>query len=159
MKSLGQISFKLLIVSASILNSVATADVIPSGQTFNCTPTHVWDGDGPIWCEEGTKIRLAGIAAREINDECLVGHPCPRESGKNSRAGLVSILGEPVGTGAHGHILVRGPTLRCKSAGSAKGSRTAAWCITEAGLDVNCTMVKKRWAARWAAYWGAHSCD
>ena len=49
---------------------MATAQVIAAGASFTCTPTAVWDGDGPIWCAEGPKIRLAGIAAREIDGEC-----------------------------------------------------------------------------------------
>lgn len=48
---------------ASLL--LATA-VIPAGQSFQCTPTRVWDGDGPIWCAEGPHVRLSGIAAREM---------------------------------------------------------------------------------------------
>jgi endonuclease YncB( thermonuclease family) len=35
-----------------------------AGAAFTCTPVRVWDGDGPIWCAEGPKVRLAGIAAR-----------------------------------------------------------------------------------------------
>jgi hypothetical protein len=27
---------------------LAKALVIQAGETFACTPTHVWDGDGPI---------------------------------------------------------------------------------------------------------------
>ena len=34
--------------------------VIPTGEEFTCTPTRVWDGDGPIWCAEGPRVRLAG---------------------------------------------------------------------------------------------------
>ena len=40
------------------------ASIVAAGQTFTCTPTHVWDGDGPIWCAEGPHVRLSGIAAR-----------------------------------------------------------------------------------------------
>ena len=40
------------------------AQVIAAGVAFTCTPVAVWDGDGPIWCMEGPKIRIAGIAAR-----------------------------------------------------------------------------------------------
>jgi endonuclease YncB( thermonuclease family) len=46
---------------------LAAALIIPAGQAFTCTPTHVWDGDGPVWCSEGPRIRLSGIAAREID--------------------------------------------------------------------------------------------
>ena len=46
---------------------------VPAGQSFTCTPTAVWDGDGPIWCAEGPKVRLAGISAREIDGTCTAG--------------------------------------------------------------------------------------
>ncbi|GAA4714919.1 hypothetical protein GCM10023325_08740 [Sphingomonas lutea] len=46
------------------------AQVIPAGQSFSCTPTVVWDGDDPIWCAEGPKIRIAGVAAREMDGTC-----------------------------------------------------------------------------------------
>jgi hypothetical protein len=46
----------------------ASSQAVASGRTFPCTPTRVWDADGPIWCAEGPRIRLAGIAAREMND-------------------------------------------------------------------------------------------
>lgn len=29
---------------------------------FVCTPVAVWDGDGPVWCKEGLRLRIAGIA-------------------------------------------------------------------------------------------------
>jgi endonuclease YncB( thermonuclease family) len=60
----------------SLLVATAVA-VLPSGKHFPCTPTHVWDGDGPIWCAEGPRVRLAGIAAREMDETCKSGHPCP----------------------------------------------------------------------------------
>lgn len=43
---------------------LAAAAIIPAGEIFTCTPTRVWDGDGPVWCAEGPRIRLTGIAAR-----------------------------------------------------------------------------------------------
>ena len=46
---------------------LAALAIVPAGQTFDCTPVRIWDGDGPIWCDEGPRIRLSGIAAREID--------------------------------------------------------------------------------------------
>ncbi len=69
---------------------VALSVAISAGQTFNCTPVAVWDGDGPIWCAEGPKIRLAGIAAREIDGICKSGHPCPSASGLAARCSIRS---------------------------------------------------------------------
>jgi endonuclease YncB( thermonuclease family) len=50
---------------------LAAISIVPAGQTFQCTPTRVWDGDGPIWCGEGPRIRLSGIAAREMDGSCI----------------------------------------------------------------------------------------
>ena len=75
-----------------------------------------------------------------------------------ARDALVNLVGEPVGVGEHGHILVRGPTMRCVSDGSAGGSRTAAWCVSPRGGDINCAMVEGGWAARWDRYWRGHRC-
>lgn len=137
----------------------ATVPVIPAGQTFICTPTHVWDGDGPVWCKEGPRLRLAGIAARELDGSCSPGHPCPAPSGIAARDGLVALLGTPTGVGRHGHILINGPSLRCRSDGSAGGNRTAAWCVSPRHGDINCAMVRGGWALRWERYWRQHSCE
>jgi endonuclease YncB( thermonuclease family) len=136
----------------------AAVRVIPADQTFICTPTHVWDGDGPIWCEEGPRVRLAGIAAREMDETCAPGHPCSAVSGETARNALVSLLGSPTGVGTHGHILLIGPALVCRSDGSAGGNRTAAWCVSPKNGDINCAMVHGGWALRWDRYWRHHSC-
>ena len=153
----------ILILSISALlgiPSLATADVpiVPSGVTFSCTPTHVWDGDGPIWCAEGPRIRLAGIAARELDGSCSPGHPCPNASGESARDALAAMLGIFRGVGSHGHILVDGPALRCRSDGSAGGNRTAAWCTSPIIGDINCAMVRDGWALKWDRYWRQHRC-
>ena len=132
--------------------------IVAAGSSFTCTPTAVWDGDGPIWCAEGPKIRLAGIAAREIDGVCKTGHPCPLTSGVDARDRLVGLLGGARGTLATGHIKVRTAAMRCISDGSANGDRTAAWCSTAAGMDLNCAMIKSGAALRWDRYWRSHQC-
>ena len=37
------------------------ASIVPAGEAFTCTPEAVWDGDGPVWCEEGPRLRIAGM--------------------------------------------------------------------------------------------------
>ena len=136
----------------------AVAAVAPSGETFTCTPTRVWDGDGPIWCAEGPRIRLSGIAAREMDGTCRPNHPCPKASAEQARDALVSLIGRPVGVSREGHILVNGPAMRCRSEGSAGGSRTAAWCVSPKSGDLSCAMVRGGWALRWDRYWRDHRC-
>lgn len=142
----------------SILFVIATL-VVPAGETFECTPTRVWDGDGPIWCDEGPRIRLSGIAAREIDGTCRDGQPCPAVSAERSRDELVALVGEPYGRSAEGHVLVRGPTMRCLSTGSGNGSRTAAWCVSPRGGDLSCAMVESGHALKWERYWRRHHCQ
>lgn len=137
---------------------VLQAAAVPAGEAFVCTPTHVWDGDGPVWCAEGPRLRLAGIAARELDGSCSPGHPCPATDPVAARDALVNLLGERTGVGPHGHVLVEGPAMRCVSTGSAGGNRTGAWCVSPRSGDVSCTMVAGGWAARWERFWQGHRC-
>lgn len=136
-----------------------SAAIIPAGETFNCTPIAVWDGDGPVWCAEGPRIRLAGIAARESDGTCRSNQPCPSATAEAARSALVNLLGKPTGTGRDGHILIEGPTLVCRSEGGAGGNRTAAWCTSPTVGDISCAMVNGGWAMRWPKYWREHRCD
>ncbi len=112
------------------------AAIIAQGATFACTPSRVWDGDGPIWSVEGPKIRLAGIAAREIDETCRRGTPAPSAAAWMLATISSDCWAAPRGTARTGHVLVRGPALRCQSERSGKGERTAAWCVTSTGVDL-----------------------
>ncbi|UZK70453.1 hypothetical protein OKW76_05255 [Sphingomonas sp. S1-29] len=137
---------------------LASMQVEPAGVTFTCTPVRVWDGDGPLWCAEGPRIRLAGIAAREMDGSCRPNHPCPRASAEAARDALVRLVGRSVGRSPQGHVLVAGPALTCQSLGNGKGSRTAAWCRGPRVGDLSCAMVASGTAVRWARYWRHHRC-
>lgn len=147
------------IVRGGVVDEPASAiTVVQDGEVFTCTPIAVWDGDGPIWCSEGPRIRLSGIAAREMDETCSAGHPCPDATGIAARDELVELLGGPKGTLPRGHIKVSAPPLSCVSKGSGKGSRTAAFCQREDGVDLSCAMVSSGKALRWERYWGDHAC-
>lgn len=132
--------------------------IIPAGQTFTCTPVAVYDGDGPVWCAEGPKIRIAGVAAREMGGTCRPNQPCPPVGATDARDRLVRILGGPRGTLPEGHVKVRSATMTCVSEGSAGGSRTAAWCFSPAVGDLSCAVVRAGGAVRWARFWRDHRC-
>jgi len=134
------------------------ATIVPSGQSFTCTPVRVWDGDGPIWCAEGPHVRLSGIAAREMNGSCNVGHPCPDADPRKARDALVRLIGRADGVSREGHILVSGPRMNCVSDGGAGGNRTAAFCHSPKSGDVSCNMIASGWAAKWQKYWRGHKC-
>ncbi len=141
-----------------MLSLILAAAVVPAGQAFTCTPVRVWDGDGPIWCAEGPRIRLAGIAAREMDGTCRPNHPCPDADAVEARDALARLVGTPTGRSRQGHVLVRGPAMRCVSQGEGKGSRTSAWCVSPRSGDLSCAMVRDGWALRWDRYWRGRQC-
>jgi len=153
--------FAIAVIGSNFLPPVdpaTAAPIVPAGQVFACTPTEVWDGDGPIWCAEGPKIRIAGVAAREIDGSCRQGQPCPPVSGTEARDLLVGLLGGPRGRTDDGHVIVRSATMTCISEGSAGGSRTAAWCRSPAVGDLSCAVVRDGGAVPWARFWKEHRC-
>jgi hypothetical protein len=136
----------------------AAADVVQRGKTFRCTPVAVYDGDGPIWCAEGPKVRIAGVAAREMDGTCRPNQPCPPISAIDARDRVVRLFGGPKGTLPQGHIIVRSATMTCLSDGSAGGSRTAAWCTSAAFGDLSCAVLRAGGVLRWPRYWRNHRC-
>lgn len=134
------------------------AAVVSAGQTFTCTPTAVWDGDGPIWCAEGPHVRISGIAAREMDGTCRDNQPCPPATALQARDALIDLFGGARGTNSTGHVRVTGPTMVCRSEGSAGGSRTAAWCSLPSGQDLSCAMVATGTVLKWDRYWRGHRC-
>ena len=118
----------------------------------------MWDGDGPIWCAEGPRIRLAGVAARELDGSCRPSHPCPGPSGVAARNTLVGLLGGPRGTLGDGARQGRRRAARCVSEGDGKGGRTAAWCVAPRVGDLSCALVGKGVALRWDRYWRDGQC-
>ncbi len=138
--------------------ALLAASIVASGQTFTCTPTHIWDGDGPVWCAEGPHLRIAGIAAREMDGTCRTNQPCPAASAIEARDALIQLMGGARGTISTGHVVVRGPRLTCRSEGGAGGNRTAAWCRLPSGADLSCAMIKTGTVLRWDRYWKGPAC-
>lgn len=140
------------------MSILLAASIVASGQSFMCTPVQVWDGDGPVWCAEGPRVRISGIAAREMDGTCRTNQPCPDASALQARDALVNLLGGAKGTAPTGHIIVAGGTMRCISTGSAGGNRTGAWCTLPSGADLSCAMIYTRTVLKWDRYWGNHRC-
>jgi hypothetical protein len=136
----------------------ASSQIVPAGHSFQCTPIAVWDGDGPIWCAEGPKVRIAGVAAREMDGTCRPNQPCPEVGATDARDRLVKLLGGARGTMPDGHVIVRAATMTCVSDGSAGGSRTAAWCRSSAIRDLSCAVIRAGGAIEWTRFWRNHQC-
>jgi endonuclease YncB( thermonuclease family) len=140
------------------MSILLAASIVAAGQSFTCTPTHVWDGDGPVWCAEGPHVRISGIAAREMDGTCRTNQPCPDASPGEARDALVNLFGGARGRNSTGHVLVGGPALTCRSEGSAGGNRTAAWCNFPTGADLSCAMIATGTVLRWERYWKGPEC-
>jgi len=153
-----QILALLALVYVGLKPAISWSQVVPPGRTFSCTPIAVWDGDGPVWCAEGPKVRIAGVAAREIDETCRASQPCPMVGGVEARDRLVRLFGGAKGTRPEGHIVIRSATMTCKSDGSAGGTRTAAWCASPVFGDLSCAVIRAGGAIRWERFWRSHKC-
>jgi hypothetical protein len=134
------------LLCVAILISMAPAEaavpIVPASETFQCIPVAVYDGDGPVWCAEGPRIRIAGVAAREMDGTCRANQPGAAVDAIDARDRLVRLLERSRGSLAEGHVIVRSATMSCRSEGSAGGSRTAAWCKSPAFRDLSCAVVR-----------------
>lgn len=132
----------------------AAVFVVPEAETFACTPLQVWDADGPIWCAEGPRLRLHGIAAREMDGTCRAGHPCPDMPPLAARDVLIKLLrpaaSAPTSTG-HIRIADASP-LTCRSYGGAGGNRTAARCRLPDKSDLGCRLIALGAAREWTRF-------
>jgi endonuclease YncB( thermonuclease family) len=107
------------------------------GEMFVCSVTGIHDGDGPIYCAEGPKVRLTAIAARELDGSCSPGHPCPEASAAAATSEL--------------RRLALGQRLSCEKTGTSY-TRTTAWCWRSDGVELNCAMMRSGKAAYWAKF-------
>ena len=81
-----------------------------------------------------------------------------RPTYEQARDALVQLLGGPRGRLRTGHVVVRGPAMRCLSGGGARGDRTAALCTLSGVGDLSCAMVRTGTVLRWRRYGGDRLC-
>lgn len=96
-----------LLLSLALL--LASIPIIPAGETLACIPTAIWDGDGPVWCAEGPRVRLAGIGAGEANGTSNSTQTCPDATAEHVRETLATLIVTPGGFNPHGSSLRQRP--------------------------------------------------
>jgi endonuclease YncB( thermonuclease family) len=132
----------LAALGAAVVGVAAWEEAKPAAP-FECTVVSVYDGDGPIHCREldaagrTIRIRLQGIAAREMDGSCRPGHPCPAASAEAARDSL--------------RRLAQGRHLTCHQVGISY-ERTVAWCARADGIDLSCAQIRAGVAVRWPRY-------
>lgn len=110
---------------------------------FVCQVVKVHDADGPLWCANGVKIRVAGIQAPDFEsaEPCRVGRPgyvCSNAAAARSRR-IVDRL-------------VLRQRLNCQLV-DRSWKRVVARCTFADRRDLACTIIAAGAAARWDSYW------
>ena len=96
-----------------------------SAALFECEVALVNDGD-TLCCRDGVKVRLHAVAAREADETCSPGHPCPEASGASATALLSRLAADKTLTC---EPLAEATIGSQPSAGHLTAKRsTAQWC-------------------------------
>lgn len=103
---------------------------------FRCRVAKVNDGD-TLRCQDGTRVRLHAISARETDNSCSPGHPCSATHADEATRVLMR--------------LVSGKMLDCMTTGQSY-ERVTAICWTPERVEVNCYMVETGAAELWARF-------
>lgn len=111
--------------------------------SFSCAVVSVHDGD-TMRCQDGTRVRLSGIDARELNGSCAPGHPCAGAPAEAATARLEQ--------------LALGWSFVCEDEGRTY-NRRAGFCRRSDGLDLSCAMLASGTVAKWGRYWRGHRCE
>lgn len=122
-----------LVVVGGAASPQPVASLKRTASRFSCEVAYVNDGD-TFRCEDGTRVRLHAVAARESDDTCSPGHPCPQASAASATNAL--------------RALVSGERLSCEGTGTSY-NRITAICWTPADQEVNCAMVRSGTTVVW----------
>ncbi|WP_445191243.1 thermonuclease family protein [Sphingomonas sp. Tas61C01] len=110
---------------------------------FACIVTKVHDGDGPLWCVNGVKVRVAGIQAPDFESA----EPCRRR-----RAGYVCNDAAAERSRQIVERLVLRQTLACRPVDRSY-KRVVARCTLPDGRSLSCAVIAAGAAVRWVLYW------
>jgi endonuclease YncB( thermonuclease family) len=111
--------------------------------TFQCTVTRVHDGDGPLWCANGIKIRVAGIQAPDLEDA----EPCRRRQRSYVCSDVRAQRSQQIV-----ERLTLGKSMECQPVDRSY-ARVVARCTLPDGRSLSCAIVAAGAATRWDIYW------
>ncbi|NTS64190.1 hypothetical protein HRV97_03310 [Sphingomonas sp. HHU CXW] len=115
----------------------------PLPPAFICQVVKVHDGDGPLWCRNGKKVRVAGIQAPDFESA----QPC-----RTKRANYVcDDRAARASKRIAGQLTLR-KRLTCLSVDQSYG-RIVARCMLPDGRSLSCAMIAVGAATRWDSYW------
>lgn len=120
--------------------------LVAAATAFTCDVIRVHDGDGPLWCRSGQKVRVAGIQAPDFQNA----GPCRRPAARR-----VAYTCDDRAAARSQRIvskLVLGKRLTCQPTGKSF-SRTVARCTLPDGRSLSCAAIANGAAVRWDRYW------
>jgi len=120
-----------------------------------CLAIALHDVDGPIRCQSGERIRLAGVGATELDGSQRPGQPGVAGDPFAQRRAMAVALGGGIGADNRrpdGYLTFARPVrLSCEAVGTS-WNRTVAWCQLPNGQDASCVAIRAGIAVRWAKF-------
>lgn len=113
---------------------------------FVCEVVKVHDGDGPIWCRNGIKVRVAGIQAPDYASAA----PCRRPAAK--RTAYICDSAAAKRSRATVERLVLRKRITCQPVDRSY-KRLVARCTLPDGRSLSCAAIAAGAAVRWSTYW------
>lgn len=110
---------------------------------FTCTVTRVHDGDGPLWCSNGIKVRIAGVQAPDFENA----QPCRARRAEYTCSNVAAERSRRIV-----ERLTLHRTMRCQATGKSY-SRVVARCMLPDGRSLSCAVLAAGAAVRWESYW------
>jgi endonuclease YncB( thermonuclease family) len=110
---------------------------------FPCHVVRVHDGDGPIWCANGIKVRTAGVQAPDFENAS----PC-----RTHKASYVCDNRKAEASRISVERLVLGRTMSCQPVDRSY-KRVVARCTLPDGRSLTCATLAAGAAQRWDTYW------
>lgn len=117
--------------------------MVASLSTFSCEVIRVHDGDGPLWCRNGVKVRVAGIQAPDYESA----QPC-----RTDRANYVCDDRAAAASQRVAQRLTLHRRLTCQPVDRSY-KRVVARCTLPDGRSLSCAMLAVGAATRWDTYW------
>lgn len=121
-----------------------------------CLAIALHDVDGPLHCSDGTKVRLQGIGATEMDGSCRPNQPCVPGDPFEQRRGMARAMGATIARETRspngGQLFFARPVkLTCEPMGKSH-KRITAWCRLPSGSDLSCVAIRAGVAVRWEKF-------
>lgn len=113
---------------------------------FVCEVVKVHDGDGPLWCRSGQRVRIAGIQAPDFESA----EPCRRPAAR--RAAYTCDDAAARRSRAIVERLVLRQRITCRPVDRSY-NRIVARCTLADGRSLSCAAIAAGAAVRWSTYW------